>query len=202
MTEQLSIQQVQIVRARVQALYSSHREATQSDGPLARAFDELAVALEALRVVETELHSRQTQWIEERTALEQDCQRHRELFLHAPLAYLITGADGTMRQVNIAATKLLRTTERMLVGRAVANFVPAGQRRPFRAHLRASVQATEPQSWEQTLTLPDKTPLQVLITVEAVRNNTGQPNAMRWMMYDLGTPLQVVQELADGDGAE
>jgi hypothetical protein len=52
------------------------------------------------------------------------------------------------------------------------------------------------------LTLPDKTPLQVLITVEAVRNNTGQPNAMRWMMYDLGTPLQVVQELADGDGAE
>ena len=49
--------------------------------------------------------------------------RFRELFEHAPVAYLVTDAAGTIREANRLAGRLLSSTPRSLTGKPLELFV-------------------------------------------------------------------------------
>src|SRR5690349_13809332 len=123
---------IQTLRQRVQSLYQQSGAGVQPDTVLSRAFEELAHALEELQAADLALHQQRDEWLNKQAELELERQRYRDLFEHAPAGYLVTSTDGAIRQANSAALALLETSERAIVGRSLAFFVPDGQRRAFR----------------------------------------------------------------------
>src|SRR5262245_39083236 len=123
--------QIQALRQRVQLLDRQGGQIAQTDGVLNSAFEELAHALEQLQVAEQVLQQQQNQWLNLQTELELECQRYKNLFTHAPAGYLVTSTNGAIRQANLAALALLQISERVMVGRSLALFIPEGQRRAF-----------------------------------------------------------------------
>src|SRR5688572_31186749 len=63
-------------------------------------------------------------------------QRYHDLFEGAPVPYLITDRDGTIRQVNKAAAVLLHCPQDRLRGKPLATFVPLEMRPHFRRQLQ------------------------------------------------------------------
>src|SRR5258705_955912 len=138
---------IQTLRQRVQSLYLQGGTNAQSDAVLSRAFEELAHALEELQAADQALHRQRDEWLNKQTELELECQRYKDLFEHAPAGYLVTSIDGAIRQANSAALALLETSDRAIVGRSLAFFVPEGQRRAFREKIADLLLAAAPQEW-------------------------------------------------------
>jgi PAS domain S-box-containing protein len=172
---------VELIRERVRALYQRGNAADPAGDVLERAFEELEVALEALQGAELRLQMRDTERQAERAELEQARQHYYDLFANAPAAYLITSLDGTIRQANFAAETLLRATEKNLVGRSLANFVPDGQRRPFRIALATLHGAHEPKVWQHRLQAHGGEAFDAILCAAVVRAPSGRPQGLRWM---------------------
>ena len=146
-SEQLPVK-IRTLRQRVQSLYQQGGSNAQSDAVLSQAFDELAHALEELQAADQALRQQRDEWLIKQAELKLENQRYKDLFEHAPVGYIVTSIDGAIRQANSAALALLETSDRAIVGRSLAFFVPDGQRRAFREKIGALLQATAPQEWE------------------------------------------------------
>ena len=92
---------------------------------LDRALDDLHEAEEELRAQNEELFSAQVH-LEAREA------QFRQLFDLAPVAYLVTAADGRILRLNDAACMLLRRAPNALVDKPLACYVELADRPPFR----------------------------------------------------------------------
>lgn len=185
-----SIQRLEIMRQRVQMLYRQGGNPTNHDPILAAAFEELAAAMEELRVLDEDRRQQHEGWLNDRAKLELECRRYQDLFNYAPAGYLVTNLDATIRQANAMAAELLQTTERSLVGRSLALFLPDGQRRAFRAEVARLRQAVQVREWELLLQ-PWKGPgFQAALRVRVIRGGTGQPVALHWLLHqvDPATP--------------
>ena len=177
---------IQTLRQRVQALYQQRSPTAQSDVVLSRAFEELAHALEELQAADYALQQQRNEWLDKQAELEQECQRYKDLFDHAPAGYLVTSIDGAIRQANPAALALLDTSDRAIVGRSLAFFVPDGQRRTFREKLAALLAETEPQEWKVSMCSWEGAPLEARLTVSVLRGASGRPLALYWLIHALG----------------
>lgn len=102
--------QLQLANAKLQAEIASHR----------RTLDELEQA-------HAELEDR----VAERTReLEHATERFRLLFDYAPVAMVMVGGDGRLRQANAAATRMFGVGAEELSGAPVASILPAGWEDP------------------------------------------------------------------------
>ena len=99
---------------------------------------------------------------------------------------MVTSIDGAIRQANSAALALLDTSDRAIVGRSLAFFVPDGQRRAFREKIAALLQATEPQEWEISMCSWEGAPLEARLTASVLRGASGRPLALYWLIHALG----------------
>lgn len=178
--------QVQAMRRRVQYLYRQSYNTPEQQDVLSAAFEELAQALEELQSTDEELRQQYEEWLNARAGLEMELQRHQDLFTHAPAGYLVTSLEGTIRQANPAAAALLQSTERLLVGRSLALFVPEGQRRAFRANVAQLTQADRAQEWELTMQSWKSEPFEAGLTIGVLRGATGRPVALYWLLHDIG----------------
>jgi PAS domain S-box-containing protein len=178
---------IQTLRQRVQSLYQQGGSNAQTDIVLSRAFEELAHALEELQAADLALHQQRDEWLNKQAALDLECQRYKELFEYAPAGYLVTSIDGAIRQANSAALALLATTDRAIVGRSLAFFVPDGQRRAFREKIVDLLQASAPQEWVLDMCSWEGTPLDARLTVSVLRGTGGRPLALYWLMSAVGT---------------
>lgn len=178
-------QRLSTMRQRIQTLYRTAGEAVHRDRLLSTAFEELAAALDTLHAAENERVSQFDQWLDERTALQAEVQRYQELFVEAPIGYLVTSADGTIRVANAAAARLLRASERRLLGRSLSLFIPDGRRRTFRADLADLARHEQPQEWHLHMQALDETALDVESIVATVRGSDGQTIALRWLLHDV-----------------
>lgn len=110
-----------------------------ADSPLEREshalLEELTLAFEELQVAEEELHVQTEALVSSRELLEAERLRYRELFEHAPVAYLVTDAHGLITDLNRAAASLLRVPQHRLRGKPLAVFVTPARRRAFRDQL-------------------------------------------------------------------
>jgi PAS domain S-box-containing protein len=186
-------QRLEAMRQRVQMLYRQGGNPTYHDPVLSAAFEELAAAMEELRALDKERQQQYEEWLNDRAALELECRRHQDLFTYAPAGYLVTNLDGTIRQANAMAAALFQTTERFLVGRSLALFVPDGQRRAFRAEVAQLRQADQIQEWKLQLQ-PWKGPgFHANLFVRVIRGGMGQPVALYWLLHAIDAPASAPQ---------
>jgi len=183
----LSPMYLEAMRQRIQALYRQGSSSLQQDAVLTTAFEELRLALDHLQMAEAMLREQHEQSLNIRAELEQEFQRYKDLFEHAPVGYIITNIEGTIRQANPIAAAMLQSNERALVGRALALFLPEGQRRAFREMISHLVQEKRPQAWEMTMRSWNGLPFEAEITVNVRRGSTGQPIALYWLIRDTST---------------
>src|SRR5690349_14536747 len=155
---------IQTLRQRVQSLYQQAGAHAQSDAVLGQAFEELAHALEELQAADQALRRQRDEWLNEQADLKLESQRYKDLFEHAPAAYVVTSIDGAIRQANSAALALLEASDRAIVGRSLAFFVPEGQRRIFREKIGALLQATMPEEWVFSMCSWEGTPIEARLT--------------------------------------
>jgi PAS domain S-box-containing protein len=179
---------IQAMRQRVQALYRQGSAFAQSDPVLSTAFEELALAIDQLQDADQALlHERDT-WLNQRAELELECQRYKDLFAHAPSGYIVTSIDGAIRQANPAALELLQISDRVAIGRALALFVPEGQRRAFRSTIAALVEADHVHEWVASMRTWEGAPFEARLTARALRGATGRPAAIYWFIHAIDEP--------------
>ena len=85
-------------------------------------------------------------------------QRYLDLFELARDAYLITDADGVIREANGAAVDLLQRRRRALRGKPLAALVPLTHRSAFREHL---LEARNGSRCSRTLLRADESVIEV-----------------------------------------
>ncbi|HEX2675863.1 MAG TPA: ATP-binding protein [Polyangiales bacterium] len=92
---------------------------------LAKVMDALdaPALLHDLRVHEIELHMQNEALEEANARLEQAEAMYRDLYEHAPIAYVTLGTSAVIKSANRAALKLLRSTPQELVGTKLSTFV-------------------------------------------------------------------------------
>ncbi|MDQ2996240.1 MAG: PAS domain-containing protein [Chloroflexota bacterium] len=179
---------IQTLRQRVQSLYQQAGPNAQSNSVLSRAFEELAHALEELQSADRALQQQREEALNKQTELKLESQRYKDLFEHAPAGYIVTSVDGAIRQANPTALALLETSERAIVGRPLAVFLPDGQRRAFRDKIAQLLQASAPQEWTLSMSSWEGGPLDVRLTASVLRGTDGRPLALYWLICALGKP--------------
>jgi PAS domain S-box-containing protein len=177
-------QQIAAMRQRVATLYRSAAATPHHHELLPVAFEELQSALEELQAMQEELHQQHEYLLNTRQYIEAEFQSYYDLFVCAPVAYLITGMSGTIRQANRAATELFSTVEKFMIGRSLALFVPEGERRAFRERLAQMRYSQQPQIWAARMQPWHGTPFQAELTTAVAHGPLGHPTAIRWIVQD------------------
>jgi PAS domain S-box-containing protein len=179
---------IQTLRQRVQSLYQQGGAHAQTDIVLSRAFEELAHALEELQAADRALRQQRNEWLNKQAELELENQRYKDLFDHAPAGYLVTSVDGAIRQANAAALALLQASDRSIVGRPLAIFLPEGHRRAFREKITQLLQSSVPLEWVVEMCSWEGAPLEARLTASALRGTGGRPLALYWLISSLDQP--------------
>ena len=138
--------------------------------------------MEELRVAEEELRVLSDQVASADQALSADRERYRALFQANPVAHLVTDLVGVVSEANQQAVELLGVDYRFLVGKPLASFVTAQQRRAVRNGLHRLLSCDELQEWTLCLQPRNRTPVVVLATVGVARDHPSQPAAVHWLL--------------------
>jgi len=193
--DQLLSQQIQGMRRRLQALYRGAQTASGQPDLLSKAFDELDHALEEIQALETELYQQQARLLDIQQHLESERQAYQELFEFAPVGYLITNAEGTIRRANRTATTLFETVEKCMIGRSMAMFVPEGERRAFRAAIAGLPTVEGIQEWEAHMQPSVGPAFDAALSVAVVRGQRGLPVALRWIIKKTSWSIRAAERL-------
>ncbi|HLL48835.1 MAG TPA: PAS domain S-box protein [Longimicrobiaceae bacterium] len=184
--EDLVHRQIRAARRRMDALQQRGGTAPPEAHPFVDdAIHELQTALEELQVSEEELRQQNETLAESREQLEAQRERYRDLFHFAPDAYLVTDADGVVREANRAAASLLGVGESALAGKPLAVFVDARSRRDFRLRLARVAGEERVEDWELRLHPRRGGPLEASCSVAAVRGRGGTVEGLRWLLRDV-----------------
>lgn len=141
---------------------------------------EVQMALEELEVMWEEL-SGQAQ------VLEREQERYVEFFEHAPDAYLVTDAGGSVREANRAAAELLGRDKRMLLGRPLADCVAEEERVAFLSKFvaMATQPGSAPSSWQSRIRLARGDTVPALISVRAIPLGKSGVAGLCWLIRPL-----------------
>src|SRR5439155_10289608 len=147
--------------------------------------EELSSTREELRVVQEDMQEQTEHLLEMRHTLEVERRRYAELFDLAPDAYLVTDSAGVVIEANRGAGTLLGLAPQFLVGKPLAGFVAADQRRAFRRQLLDLMHVTDIQSLELALVRRGGSGFPAAATVAVARNVYGEPVGLRWILRDV-----------------
>ena len=147
---------------------------------------ELATALEEAQVAGEELQEQNEELLRTRQAVEVERQRYRDLFESAPDGYVVTDAQGVIREANRAMAAVLRRRQEFLVGKPLVNYVVLGDRRTLRDCLTQLHQHLSPRGeWEVWLQPHHGAPIPAALTVAVVCDPRGQVTEVRWLLRDI-----------------
>jgi PAS domain S-box-containing protein len=170
-----------LLQNRMELLYR-RANTTGADAAREEILELLAEAAELLHTAGEYLGRVNRLRLDERDAHDQERRRYRELFDSTPLGFIVTGLDGTIRQVNGAAAELFHAGPKLLVGRSLSLFLPEGQRRPFRADLAGMRDEGAVREWKCMIQPWEGPPVQALLTAGAVAGPSGRPHALHWLV--------------------
>jgi PAS domain S-box-containing protein len=142
---------------RLTELQRRAERAASREAVLPRAFDELQRSLSELETAVEELRDQNTRLEAARIEAEQERERWQALFERAPLPYLLTDEQGTIRNVNDAGASLLAISRRFLVGKGIAMFVDS-RRIEFLNELAAMATSDTPVSIKFVLRPRERAP--------------------------------------------
>ncbi len=103
--------------------------------------------------------------------------------------------QGTIREANRAAAKLLNVSEKFLVGKALINFIPNEQHRAFCTELDRLKQLELMQEWEVHLKPRDGLDFNAALSVAAVRDWEGKSVGWRWLLRDVTVRKQAEEQI-------
>ena len=153
-----------------------HEEATSS--LIDDILGDLAAAEERLRAQNEELFAA-------RVEVDESAHHFRRLFDFAPLGYLVTDMDGRILQANVVAADLLGQAVNAVVGRDVASYVHAGDRRAFRLALDRSLRSDGVEEWPVRLGSV-RGPARECHVSTRVTGASSVATSMYWMLRDDG----------------
>jgi PAS domain S-box-containing protein len=110
--------------------------------------EDLLATIEELRLADEEFRIQSAALADSRDALDQERIRFRELFDFAPDAYLTTDLYGTIREANVAASRLLGVDPKSLVGKPLPSFFEDSARKQFPHQLDQLCDRSRLDDWE------------------------------------------------------
>jgi PAS domain S-box-containing protein len=157
---------------------------------LAKAFQGFTIALEELQVAEEELHQQNEQLIAAQHEMLAERQRYLDLFEFAPNSYLVTNEAGIIQEANHNASKLLKHTQKGLVGKPLAIFISLSERRIFHKWLSSLIQDSSPQEKEFTIDPPQGPLVPVLTTAAGFQDPSNGQLRLHWMLHDISARVE------------
>ncbi|MGE0682094.1 MAG: ATP-binding protein [Candidatus Binatia bacterium] len=160
--------------------------------------EELGTALEELHVAQAELQQQNEELIATRHTVETERQRYQELFEFAPDGYLVTDAQGMIREANRAAAAFLQVRQTFLIGKPFVIFMAAGEREALRV-LLTQLQEGSPASreWEVRLQPREAQPFSAALTVVPAYDSRRKVAALRWLLRDITARKRAEEELRE-----
>jgi len=128
----------------------------------------LMTALEELKVAEEELRAQNSRLEEQRAAVDERVRYFRQLFLYTPAPAIVTDVYASIRDVNLAAARLLRRDAKHLDHKPIVSLMPASCREEFRRQLSRAAVADDVLDWRITLNRTGDLPIDVHANVSLV----------------------------------
>ena len=129
--------------------------------------------------------------------MEKERQRYQELFEFAPDGYLVTDAQGIIREANSAAATLFNLSQKFLVGKPLINFVPNEERPAFRSQLNKLHQIKRLQEWEVHLKSRGDADFDAALSGTCVCDWEGKLVGWRWLVRDITARKQAEAQMRD-----
>jgi PAS domain S-box-containing protein len=183
-----------VLRQKVDRASDAAARALLTDGleELSLAFEELQVAQEELRVQNEALAAADA-------AADLERERYQDLFEHAPSGYLVSDADGVIRQANRAAGDLFNVGPKYLAGKPLSVFVAPADRKAFLAQL-AGLAAGQPARTQvlRVRPRPEGSDERVVeLTVVPDRDPGTGGTHLRWQMRDVTVEHRAAAEMRE-----
>lgn len=152
---------------------------------VAEILQELSNALRELQTAAKELRQQNEELTAARRAVEAEQQRYQEFFEFAPDGYLVTDAQGTIREANRAAATLLAAPQDQLIGERLVAFVAERDRKTFQSQLARLPELRQVRSWEVRFQARRGVPFLAAISVTAVGDPQTKMGILRWLIRDM-----------------
>ncbi|MGE0682093.1 MAG: sensor histidine kinase [Candidatus Binatia bacterium] len=190
-------QKVESLQQRLQTLRQQKSDALVRQPQLStKILEELGAALEELHVAQAELQQQNEELIATRHVIETERRRYQELFEFAPDGYLVTDAQGVIREANLAAATLLNVRQQHLAGKPLIVFIVEEDRKILRMYLMQLQEKGHSQrEWEARVQPRESEPFPAAFTVAPVHDSQGRVVALRWLLRDIADRKQTLEEL-------
>jgi PAS domain S-box-containing protein len=109
-------------------------------------------------------------------------RHYRLLFERAPLPYIVTDFDGTIRAANRAAAVLLKRPSELLEGKPLVAFVPRECRADFRETLAGLPLLDDLRDWRMTLLPYGGAPVDVAMHASVLDRAWEGGDAIFWIV--------------------
>jgi PAS domain S-box-containing protein len=110
--------------------------------------------------------------------------RYRDLFVHAPVAYLVTDPAGTIREANRLAGRLLGVAPRALAGQPLRRFVAPEDVWILEGRVLLAGGLHGPQDYDLRIQARRRPPAAVRATVDVARERSGHVRELRWLLRE------------------
>jgi PAS domain S-box-containing protein len=146
---------------------------------------ELLTLIEELRVADEELRAQNEELIGSRQLIDRERARYRELFDFAPDAYVVTDVNGTIREANVAAGRLLSVDPKFLVGKPIQTFFEQGSRSQYQKQLDQLCHSDRIDDWEVWINprKGSRTPVSLSLSRTPARQDN--KSGYRWILRDI-----------------
>jgi PAS domain S-box-containing protein len=181
--------QLESLRERIEGLGPGPDPASEE------VYQALASTMEELRVAVEELRQTNDALRDSRADVEAERRRYRELFDLAPDPYLVTNLQGVIREANRAASVVLNIDHQFLVGKPLVVFLPREGRMAFRSELARAREATGIGEYDLRLKPRKLPPIDAAVRVAVVRDQWGQPAALRWTARDVSARKRAEEKI-------
>ncbi|HEX6966637.1 MAG TPA: ATP-binding protein [Gemmatimonadaceae bacterium] len=188
---------IAVARDRMATL--QHRADTSPDARdemLAELLQELQTSMEELNVTVEELRQQNEALADAQHAIALEEERYRDLFEFAPVGYLVTTADGTIRAANRAAAQFFNAPVKHLRGKPLVSFMDLEARQAFRDLLLRIPQTMRAQELSVQLRPRRSLPIDAIMVVSAIHGLPGRPMSLRWIVYDVTARRHAEEQMA------
>jgi PAS domain S-box-containing protein len=166
-----------------------------ADSASEEVFQALRTAMEELRVAVEELRQTNDALHESRAEAEAERGRYRDLFNLAPDPYLVSDLQGVIREANRAASAALNIDHQFLIGKPLVVFLSREGRPAFRSELARVRKATGTGEFDLRLKPRKLPPIDAAVRVSVVRDQCGQPAALRWTVRDVSARRRAEEKI-------
>ncbi len=179
-------QRIEVLHGRLGQLYETVSQSeTIPIEIVPSACKELGVAAEALQLANEELHRQNQQIVEMLEAASTQRHYYQNLLNYIPDAYIVTGTDGKIKEANLAATRLLRTSESALIGKPLLQFIPPAQRASFQAEITRLAEANASRTWSAWFQPHNTTLIHLTLKTLVARSNLDNQINLHWMLREM-----------------